>query len=450
MKIPMRPPPINELVDRLRAKGLDWFVEIVSRGYQLEAASGPYLPWDKLRYKTPPEGLTSEEWWLVTKFSRQGLQRKLPLQDKDGRRFTYALTDHALEAIEEVNRHLSGHIGIGERVTTSANRDRYLVNSLMEEAITSSQLEGAQTTYAVAKEMIRSGRSPANRDERMIYNNYAAMRRIRELRGTRVSLEGLQELHRIVTEGTLSRSDAAGRFQTPEEQRIIVGGPADEVYHIPPPAEALPARMQLLCDFANGEIGDAYVPGVIRAIITHFMLGYEHPFEDGNGRTARALFYWVMLNQDYWLTEFVSISRILKSAPGRYGRSFLYSEQDDDDLTYFILYQLEVLQRAIQDLHSYLDRKVQELRDFQRSLATMPGEFNHRQLAILQHALRHPDAAYTVQSHGISHNIVRQTARQDLMDLERRGLLSRGAQGRTFVWLPAADLLQRLKDSSTA
>lgn len=175
------------------------------------------------------------------------------------------------------------------------------------------------------------------------------------------------------------------------------------------------------------------------------MMGYEHPFEDGNGRTARALFYWVMLNHDFWLTEFISISRILKKAPSQYARSYLHTEQDDNDLTYFIMYQLQVLQRAIKELHRYLERKVQELREFQRSLATRPGEFNHRQVALLQHAARHPEAIYTVRSHETSHKVTRQTARQDLIELEKRGYLERWAQGRRFYWRPVSDLVERLK-----
>jgi Fic family protein len=282
----------------------------------------------------------------------------------------------------------------------------------------------------------------------MILNNYEAMRRIRELRGHPVTIELLCEIHRIVTADTLSNSDAAGRFQRSDEERIVVGDDQGNTFHVPPPAKDLPERVQRLCDFANGELGDAYVPGVIRAIIAHFALGYEHPFEDGNGRTARALFYWVMLSQEYWLTEFISISRILKNAPSMYARSFLYTEQDEGDLTYFILYQLDVLQRSISDLHQYLQRKMQEIKDFQRSLATMPGEFNHRQLALLQHAARNPDARYTVQSHGRSHDVVRQTARQDLIDLENRGLLERFTYGRKFIWSPAADIVDRLENEN--
>ena len=84
----------------------------------------------------------------------------------------------------------------------------------------------------------------------------------------------------------------------------------------------------------------------IRAIILHFWLAYGHPFVDGNGRTARALFYWAMLHEGYWLFEFISISNILRKAPAQYGLSFLYSETDDNDLTYFIVAQTKVIRRA--------------------------------------------------------------------------------------------------------
>ena len=83
----------------------------------------------------------------------------------------------------------------------------------MEEAITSSQLEGAATSRRVAKDMLRSGRTPKNRSERMIVNNFRAMQRIRELRATPLSPALICDLHRIVTEGTLDNPEGAGRIQ---------------------------------------------------------------------------------------------------------------------------------------------------------------------------------------------------------------------------------------------
>jgi Fic family protein len=76
----------------------------------------------------------------------------------------------------------------------------------------------------------------------------------------------------------------------------------------------LPERMRALCAFANMRTGvDGFVHPIVRAIILHFMLAYDHPYVDGNGRTARALFYWSALKDGYWLIEYVSISRIIIS-----------------------------------------------------------------------------------------------------------------------------------------
>jgi Fic family protein len=189
----------------------------------------------------------------------------------------------------------------------------------------------------------------------------------------------------------------------------------------------------------------AYVPPVIRAIVVHFMLAYDHPFLDGNGRTARVLFYWSMLHEDYWLAEFLPISRLLAKAPGKYGRSFLYSEQDEGDLTYFVIFQLRIIQRAITDLQQYLAGKAADTKRLQESLMALSRQFNHRQLALLQHAIKNPHAQYTVVSHAGSHNIVAQTARIDLQRLEQQGLLTRSALKRGHAWIPSADLAEMLE-----
>ena len=126
---------------------------------------------------------------------------------------------------------------------------------------------------------------------------------------------------------------------------------------MPPLASELDERLDLMCQFANGKVPDHFIHPVIRSVILHFWLAYDHPFVDGNGRTARALFYWSMLRSGFWLFEFISISRILVKAPIKYARAFLYTETDSNDLTYFILHQVQVIKQAIAELHSYIARK---------------------------------------------------------------------------------------------
>jgi Fic family protein len=183
---------------------------------------------------------------------------------------------------------------------------------------------------------------------------------------------------------------------------------------------------------------------VIRGIILHFWLAYDHPFVDGNGRTARALFYWQMLHAGYWLFEFISISQFLRKAPVQYGMAFLHTETDDNDLTYFIIHQTEIIRRALKELHGYVSRKAAETRACLNVLQNHP-ELNHRQQALIAHALRHPGFAYSIAGHGARQAVVYQTARTDLLSLARLGLLEQRKAGRALVFVAPRNLEERLR-----
>jgi Fic family protein len=446
MKIPVSPPPFAELVRSLSAERLTRLVGAAFRA----APEGKYRHWDTLRHIAPPQGVTSEEWWLGIKLARQAAATELPMRDKAGRTVRFAAVDVVQQMLMQVDRNASGQIQVSEQVTDPQTRDTYLLKGLMEEAITSSQLEGASTTREVAKEMIQQGRSPRTHSERMIYNNYQALQFIRRMGKNPLTASMVFELHRILTDGTLDNPEAAGRFRR-EDEEICVMDENGSVLHMPPPASQLPERMRAMCQFANAASDETrFVHPVVRAITLHFWLAYDHPFVDGNGRTARALFYWAMASQGYWLCEFISISRILKQAPGRYARSFLYTETDDNDATYFVLSQLKVILRAIQELADYLETKQRELRQTQKLIQQsrlLREQLNYRQLGIVRHAMKHPRFVYTIESHRNSNNISYATARSDLLKLSEVGLLDlTKGQKRRMLFVAPADLQQRIAD----
>ena len=405
------------------------------------AADGDhYLHWDELRHRPPPEGLSHEQWWLAEKLSRR--PTPLPLLASDGQAFWFSQPPVLLQGLHQIDRQAGINAVAPEAVNTRSTRDRYLLSSLMEEAITSSQMEGAATTRDVAKAMIRSRRPPRDRSEQMILNNFLTMQRIQELRKQPLTPQLVLDLHRLVSEDTLDDPADAGRLR-PAGKEVVVDDAYGTVFHVPPPAEELPQRLEELCRFANSETPKVFIHPVVRAIALHFWLAYDHPFCDGNGRTARALFYWAMLHQGYWLFEFVSISSVINKARGRYASSFLLSESDDNDLTYFLLAQVKVIQQAIANLHAYLERKAGEVGALQQRLEGMDG-LNHRQLALLRHALRHSGFRYSVLSHQNSHGVSHQTARSDLQKLAARGLLLPGKDGRREIFRVPEDLSARL------
>lgn len=448
MKVPMRPPPYMEVIARMMSspEGRERLDALMHERIG-PAPAGKYRHWDTFRHAPSLKEYTVEEQWAAVKFARASLYQHLPLRDQEGRGFQYTLPAPALEMLHQIDRYAGGNIQGTEQVTNSATRDTYLFKSIVEEAITSSQLEGASTTRKVAKAMIQEGREPQTKGERMILNNYQGMLHVRGLVDKPLTPAVVRDLQRILTEGTLNEEDGAGRYRR-DDEHIVIEDEAGNRLYTPPPAHELDTRVQAMCDFANGSTPGEFIPPAVRAIVLHFWLAYDHPFIDGNGRTARALFYWSMARQGYWLCEYVSISRILRKARGQYARAYLYSETDDNDVTYFILYQMRVLLRAVADLHAFLARKAEEMHEAEelvRRTLAVGAELNHRQLALINHALRQRSGRYTVESHRVSHGVSYETARSDLLKLVRQGLLTQRKVGKAHVFVPVGDMRARIQ-----
>lgn len=406
-----------------------------------------YPTWDEVRYSPLVAGLPSPELvWANIKYGRHQSAHPTPFTLMDGTQLTYNIPGELLRLIEEIARRAAGSLQTTEPSLADSPR-QYLLTSLQEEAITSSQLEGASTTRVVAKEMLRSRRKPRDKGEQMVANNFAAMQLISQRRQAPLTPEFVCQLHRVLTAGTLPAGQA-GRLQQPGEERVrIYADHTDEqVLHVPPPASELPARLQAVCDFANAgwDGGDSpYTPPLIRSMVLHFMVGHDHYFSDGNGRLARAIFYWSMLHHGFFLTEYLSISRLLRQAPAQYARAFLHVEYDEGDLTYFLLHQARIVVRAIDDLEKYLSRKEKERRALSPALAA--AGFNSRQRDLIASLLRNPAVTLNVTTHQERHEISNQSARTDLQGLEEAGLLLSERRGRRVEWWPVADFAVRVR-----
>lgn len=443
MKLPVPAPQIPTLLESGKVR-LD---RIVGKGIGPDV-DGVYEHWDHLRHLPPPAGLTTETWWAGIKFARGVLARPLPLRDKDGHAFTVSVTSTMQRKLHFLDREAAGLILGADQDDDESIRRRHLVRSLIEEAMTSSQLEGASTTRRVAKEMLSTGRAPRDRSEQMIFNNYAAMQSLGGLRDRSLTVPMILEIHRRLMADALDDPGEAGRLRTPADNIVVQDrGDPTIVLHVPPPAGELPARLQALCDFANDGNEGEFLHPIVRAIAIHFQIGYDHPFCDGNGRTARALFYWSMLKSGYWLSEYVSISSVLKKAQAQYVRAYLHTESDGADMTYFIDHQLDVVMQAVNSLRAYLSRKSKERRQAETLLkpaSRLGAKLNHRQRALLLDAIKHPDKRYTIAGHQAAHRVTYATARSDLLGLTRLKLFGKRQVGKAFAFHPLPDIAKRL------
>ena len=376
-----------------------------------------YYPWEKVKYQPlPEEGFTNEDLWSALKIIRGQNGQHIKLGQYY---FKFCSTTHMQKELHEFDMSYGGGIGSSGPLNNT-DRQQYLVSSLMEEAIASSQIEGAVTTRKVAKEMLRQNRNPRNQSEQMILNNYRTIEHIRDIIKEPLTEERLLHVHRLMTSDTMDDKNDEGHFRMNDDVRVVDSSDGT-VMHQPPMASELTFLMNDFYKLFNEEEDGKFIHPVIRASMLHFLIGFIHPFVDGNGRTARAIFYWYMLKRGYWLTEYLSISGIILKTKTAYGKAFLDSEIDDLDVSYFLNYQLRVIRLAYESLRRYIDRKVQERQS--AAVFMRGGGINERQAQILQWLTDEPGKIITVKEVEALLHISNQTARTDLQELVNMKLL---------------------------
>ncbi|MES2480098.1 MAG: Fic family protein [Bacteroidota bacterium] len=319
----------------------------------LKPIQNDYLYWDKIKYKA--KDVSPEEFWAIVKLDRR-------LRSNPVRFAKYSFSFYPTEYIQKSLHHFDMHIGgiLGSNIgIAETDKTKFIISSLMEEAISSSQMEGANTTRRKAKEMIQKELKPKTKSEQMIMNNYVTMQHIIQHKNDELTPESLQYIHQLISSKTLENASEEGVFRNNNEI-FVVNHSNSEVVHTPPKQEELQKLIVDLCRFFNEEQKD-FIHPILKGIIVHFMIGWIHPFTDGNGRTARALFYWYMLKKGYWMTEYLSISRIIKDTKVQYEKAYLYTEIDDNDLTYFITYHIKTMEKAFEALKEYIGIKQKEV-----------------------------------------------------------------------------------------
>lgn len=377
--------------------------------------SDGYEYWDTVKYKKVPDGYSTVDLWRLVVADR--MKAHFQAWKKYGIHF--ALTNRMQQQCHDFDMNFGGSWE-SESLILDRQKERYLVSSLMEEAISSSQMEGAATTRKVAKEMLRKRIAPKDRSQQMIYNNYQTIRFIVENKRQPLTAELLLRIHRLMTENTLDNAADAGRFRQHNDV-VVENGITHEVVHTPPSFGDIPEFVHDLCAFFNAEGAKPFIHPIIRGIIIHFMLAYIHPFVDGNGRTARALFYWYMLKQGYWLTEYMSISRIIYKSKKSYEKSFLHAEADHNDIGYFIAYNLRILELAFKELQAYIKRKTAERQMAATFLRV--GNINERQAEIVKMLYDNPKEMFTIRDLQERFMVTPTTAKSDVVGLLRMGAL---------------------------
>ncbi len=394
-------------------------------GKILLATSYPlYLYWDKVKYKKFTSKEPIEKIWAAIKFFRNFQSSPTEIKAENGESFRWV---HQLPGLEEflhkIDLNTGGHlasqgVGIDEK-----SKMKFISRGIVEEAIASAQLEGASITRKLAKKFLAEGRAARTSSEHMILNNYQSMRAVEEdLKKKPLTLDLLFELHAMIVKNTVSKNELH-RFRK-DSDNIIVGDALGKfAYHVPPKISFVEKEIERFLNFANDSLGQRFLHPVIKAVMLHFWVAYLHPFTDGNGRLARLVFYWYLLKKGYWAFSYLPISTMIRKSPSQYLKSYVYSEQDDFDLTYFIDYNVRKIKLAMKDFEKYM--KKASLKNSRVNLkAKTIYNFNERQIQLIQYYYEHKDEYTSPAIHMNQYQISKSTAIRDLQDLLEKGFVS--------------------------
>ncbi|MFT4244370.1 MAG: Fic family protein [Candidatus Woesearchaeota archaeon] len=433
MKLPKEPPLIKNEVERF-----DNLVNIMNKYRDnkeftdlVKKYNEKYFYWEEILHRDVPKNILKEDIWAFMKFQRLRESKNINIGKYE---FSFNLTNQHLKKLHEFDLNLGGNL-TNEELIPSEDKDKFLISSIIEESINSSKLEGASTTIDVAKNMILNNKKPKDKSQRMILNNYLAMKEILRLKGEKLTPQILLNLHKIVTNNTLDTNEYEGKFRNSNEIKIV-DKLSGEIFHTPPNSEELNHLISEFCDFYNNE-QEYFIHPIVKANILHFLFGFIHPFYDGNGRCARCIFFLFLISKNYWLFEYLSISRIIIKSPSQYAKSFLYTELDDNDLTYFIEYKIKKIELAFTELKQYIHKKLNEKKNSTKFLK-FEG-ITQRQAEILEIYENNKHKIFSVLEISKRFGITKQTARSDLQNLSRIGFLIEKKSGNKVLFLMNKD-----------
>ena len=410
-----------------------------------KVSESEYLYWDKIQYKEPsPKNIPKEILWHLIKFLREQKSIKTPVKNKNGKYFTWSRLDYFEKFLHKLDMNTGGELFVGGSDLNKVNKQKLITRGIIEEAIASSQLEGASTSRMAAKKMLREGRKPINKSEQMIVNNYISMEAIKEdYKDSEMSMELLLELHGLIIRDTLDDQDEKPRLRHKGESICVSDKMNGTIYHKGPEMEFVTKELRKMVDFANDDLdNNTFIHPVIKAIMLHFWVGYLHPFTDGNGRLARLLFYWYLMKKGYWAFVYLPISKMIKKSPNQYTMAYVYSEQDDNDLTYFINYNFSKIELALKDFIEYVESQAKNNLKM-KGKSEEKYNFNMRQVQLLQYLYGDTDGRTNLKTHMNINQISNKTAIGDLKGLLKKDFLTSKKQGK-YVYYYATDKIKEL------
>lgn len=378
-----------------------------------------YLYWDKVKYKVPTKEISPEYFWAILKTIRSLSSNSIKFNELS---FSFNITNEISQYLNELDTTLKYESKELKNISDK-NKKYFFLNSLYEEAIASSIMEGAATTRKIAKEYLSKEKKTNDINIKMIINNYLTMQYIVDNKNMKMDKQQLLYIHKKITHETLENPIYEGSFRTTNDVHVadIV---SDELIYQPPRYDKIDLLIDQLCQFCNDEnYTNYFIHPIIKAIIIHYTIAVIHPFTDGNGRIARAIVYWYLLKEGYGLTQYLAISRIIQKSKRQYEDSYLKCEYDENDITYFIIYNLKAIIKAKKEFFEYAKKTLDKRKNITQLITS--HKISENEALILNELNSKKDYFLTTIEAQNLLSVSNQTARTALENLVEKDFLEK-------------------------
>jgi Fic family protein len=217
------------------------------------------------------------------------------------------------------------------------------------------------------------------------------------------------------------RNDATGPMQ-------VVSGPLgrQRVHFEAPPAERLDVEIEHFVQWANRESNE---PPLIKAALAHLWFVTLHPFDDGNGRIARAVGDLFLARADGSSQRFYSLSAQIQRERKDYYAILESTQKQSMDVTGWLAWFLDALHRAVDQAHHAMDAILAKSRFWHRWASPGTAPFNERQAKLVNKLLDGFEGKLTSSRWAAIAKCSPDTALRDISDLVARGVLRKSDAG---------------------
>lgn len=235
---------------------------------------------------------------------RQNLAQPLPLADFSSDELFY------LPNLAQISTN-----GMKQLLSVPASNQSFGLQAMTEEIHATFQIESIRSSRNSIRHIL-NGYAPRNEEESRIYGMKRGLDFIADRQNT-ITEENLHQLYQISTGDYLPDEDRLlpDHFYRHDVVYVVGGEESREGL----PAQQLPDAMKRLVDFTNAKDG---INELHKAAILHFAFAYYHPYFDGNGRTARLLHLWYLVQQGYPAALFTPFSRYIAESKAAYYKAY--------------------------------------------------------------------------------------------------------------------------------